>query len=129
MPKRIYRSTTSGNVPTSLVSGQLAINEADGKLFYRAAPSGTVTQFTVAYSSLTGTPSTFAPSSHTHGNITNAGAIGSTSNQIVVTTTSGVLTTATIGSGLSLSGGTLTATGGGGGSSGISAYAASKIFR
>jgi len=32
--------------------------------------------------------------SHTHGNITNAGAIGSTSGQIVVTTTSGVLTTA-----------------------------------
>ena len=32
--------------------------------------------------------------SHAHGNITNAGAIGSTSGQIVVTTTSGVLTTA-----------------------------------
>ena len=34
------------------------------------------------------------PLSHTHGNITNAGAIGTTSGQIVVTTTSGVLTTA-----------------------------------
>jgi hypothetical protein len=34
------------------------------------------------------------PTSHVHGNITNAGAIGSTSGQIVVTTTSGVLTTA-----------------------------------
>jgi hypothetical protein len=34
------------------------------------------------------------PTSHSHGNITNAGAIGSTSGQIVVTTTSGVLTTA-----------------------------------
>jgi hypothetical protein len=34
------------------------------------------------------------PSSHVHGNITNAGAIGSTSGRIVVTTTSGVLTTA-----------------------------------
>jgi hypothetical protein len=32
------------------------------------------------------------PTSHTHGNITNAGAIGSTADQIVVTTTSGVLT-------------------------------------
>jgi hypothetical protein len=31
---------------------------------------------------------------HVHGNITNAGAIGSASGQIVVTTTSGVLTTA-----------------------------------
>jgi hypothetical protein len=34
------------------------------------------------------------PTSHTHGNITNSGAIGSSSGQIVVTTTSGVLTTA-----------------------------------
>jgi hypothetical protein len=34
------------------------------------------------------------PTSHTHGNITNAGAIGSTTGQVVVTTTSGVLTTA-----------------------------------
>jgi hypothetical protein len=32
------------------------------------------------------------PTSHTHGNITNAGAIGSTADQFVVTTTSGVLT-------------------------------------
>jgi len=34
------------------------------------------------------------PKSHTHGNITNAGAIGSTTDQVVVTGTSGVLTTA-----------------------------------
>jgi hypothetical protein len=39
---RILRSTTAGNVPSSLVSGQIAINEGDGKLFYRAA-NGTVT--------------------------------------------------------------------------------------
>jgi len=44
MATRIRRSTTTGNVPSSLVSGEIAINEADGKLFYRAAPSGTVTQ-------------------------------------------------------------------------------------
>jgi hypothetical protein len=36
-----------------------------------------------------------ATQSHTHGNITNAGAIGSTSGLVVVTTTSGVLTTST----------------------------------
>lgn len=35
----------------------------------------------------------FASSSHTHGNITNAGAIGSTSDLVVVTGASGVLTT------------------------------------
>lgn len=34
-----------------------------------------------------------AAASHSHGNITNAGAIGSTSNLVVTTTTSGVLTT------------------------------------
>jgi len=55
------------------------------------------------------------PTSHAHGNITNAGAIGSTADRIAVTTTGGVLTTAEIGSGLTLSGGTLTASGGGGG--------------
>lgn len=37
------------------------------------------------------------PLSHTHGNITNAGAIGSTANLPVITTTSGVLTTGTFG--------------------------------
>jgi hypothetical protein len=51
----------------------------------------------VAYSSLTGVPSTFAPSSHTHGNITNAGAIGATSGLPVITTTSGVLTVGAFG--------------------------------
>jgi hypothetical protein len=37
------------------------------------------------------------PTSHSHGNITNAGAIGSTANLPVITTTSGVLTTGTFG--------------------------------
>jgi hypothetical protein len=36
-----------------------------------------------------------SPTSHVHGNITNAGAIGSTSDLPIVTTTSGVLTVAT----------------------------------
>lgn len=39
---RILRSTTAGNTPASLVSGQIAINESDGKLFYRNG-SGAVT--------------------------------------------------------------------------------------
>ena len=34
------------------------------------------------------------PASHVHGNVTNAGAIGSTTGQVVVTTAGGVLTTA-----------------------------------
>jgi hypothetical protein len=39
------------------------------------------------------------PLSHTHGNISNAGAIGSTSGLPIVTTASGVLTTGTFGTG------------------------------
>jgi phage-related tail fiber protein len=37
------------------------------------------------------------PTSHTHGNITNAGAIGSTANLPLITTTSGVITTGSFG--------------------------------
>lgn len=37
-------SNTAGNVPSSLGNGQIAVNQADGKLFYRAS-NGTVTQF------------------------------------------------------------------------------------
>lgn len=42
---KILRSTTPGATPTSLSSGQIAINEADGILFYRNA-AGAVSQFT-----------------------------------------------------------------------------------
>lgn len=41
---RILRSTTAGNVPSSLVSGQIAVNEADGRMYYRSG-SGTVAKF------------------------------------------------------------------------------------
>ena len=40
---------------------------------------------------------TRTPKSHTHGNITNAGAIGSTANKPIITTTSGKLTTGSFG--------------------------------
>jgi hypothetical protein len=48
---RILRSTTAGNTPASLVSGQIAINEGDGKLFYRNS-SGVVTALATGGSSL-----------------------------------------------------------------------------
>jgi hypothetical protein len=41
---RILRSTTAGNAPSSLASGQIAVNEADGRLFFRSA-AGAVTTF------------------------------------------------------------------------------------
>jgi hypothetical protein len=68
--------------------------------------TGTVNAGTVPWARLSNIPSTFTPSAHTHvkaditdfahthGNITNAGAIGTTADLVAVTTTSGVLTTA-----------------------------------
>lgn len=75
-----------------------------GSVDWDTQVTGKPSLFDGAYSSLTGAPtlgtaasqdsSAFAAASHSHGNITNAGAIGSTSGQIVVTTTGGALTTA-----------------------------------
>lgn len=66
---------------------------------------GTAVTITPAFSSVTGKPTNLAgygitdaaTSTHTHGNITNAGAIGSTANLPIITTTSGVLTTGSFG--------------------------------
>ena len=41
---RIKRSGASGNTPTSLDFGELALNYADGKLFYKAS-NGSILQF------------------------------------------------------------------------------------
>ena len=46
---------------------------------------------------LTSDLSSYATSTHVHGNITNAGAIGSTANLPLITTTSGVVTVGTFG--------------------------------
>ena len=48
-------------------------------------------------SQITDFPTSMTPTSHTHGNITNAGAIGSTANLPIITTTSGKLTTGSFG--------------------------------
>jgi hypothetical protein len=82
----------------SYVGGVSAWADITGKpSFATVATSG-------AYADLTGKPTLgtaaaaattdFAAASHAHGNVTSAGAIGSTSGQIVVTTTAGALTTA-----------------------------------
>ena len=41
---RIRRSTTASAVPSSLLTGEIAINEADGIIYYRNS-SGVVTEF------------------------------------------------------------------------------------
>ena len=90
---------TSGTVSVSYgTSSSTACVGNDARL----SDARTPTAHTQAWSTITVTPTTLtgygitdaATSTHVHGNITNAGAIGSTSGQIVVTTTSGVLTTA-----------------------------------
>jgi hypothetical protein len=40
---QLLRSTTAGNKPSALVSGQIGINERDGIIYYRAAATGAVT--------------------------------------------------------------------------------------
>ena len=48
-------------------------------------------ELSISWNDITGKPSSFTPSSHTHGNITNEGAIGSTAGKVVITGTNGVL--------------------------------------
>ena len=129
-PTRIKRSNTASAAPSSLADGEIAINQADGTLWYHTAVGG-VAAFTggttsgisiadadaryanIAGDNISGTFSVGGyavvvtsdsrlsdartPTSHSHGNLTNAGAIGSTSGLPVITTTSGVLTTGAFG--------------------------------
>ena len=62
------------------------LNSAAG---YEEYTAGAATS--VPWSGVTGKPSSFTPASHTHGNITNAGAIGTTSGVPIITGTNGVL--------------------------------------
>lgn len=70
--------------------GRAVMTAADAAAARTAIGAGT-SSFDGAYGSLSGIPSTFAPSSHAHGNITNAGAIGSTASLPIITGASGVL--------------------------------------
>lgn len=93
------RSSTASAVPTgaSLTLGELAVNTNDGRLFLKKG-DGTVVAIGRDASELnTGTVATARLP--TIGNITNAGAIGSTANLPVITTTSGVLTAGAFGTG------------------------------
>jgi hypothetical protein len=60
-------SNTAGNTPTSLVNGQIAVNQADGKLFYRSS-AGVVTALSTGSGGDPITPSSIgaAATSHVH---------------------------------------------------------------
>ncbi len=77
--------------------GRSLLTQANAGAARSTLGAGT-SNFDGAYGSLSGVPSTFAPASHAHGNINNAGAIGSTANLPLITTTSGVITVGSFGS-------------------------------
>lgn len=95
----------SGYYTASVISSQYSSEEPptlikffrDGQIFFTVKADGSVsTDGTLTAAGLS------AP--HQHGNITSAGAIGTTSGRIVVTTTGGVLTTSATVSASSVSG-------------------------
>lgn len=73
---KIRRSTTASAVPSSLETGELAINEADGVLYYRKS-GGTVAPLTPPQNSLT------------YGSQTTAQMVGRT---VIVSTVSAAVT-------------------------------------
>ena len=85
------RSTAGAGVVEEIVctaAGRAILDDVDA-----AAQRTTLGLGTAA----TSASASFATSTHVHGNITNAGAIGSTATLPIITTTSGVLTTGTFG--------------------------------
>jgi hypothetical protein len=71
----------SGLVPKPLAGDQDKVLKGDGTW-------GSVTASSVAWSDVTGKPSSFTPSSHAHGNLTNEGRLGASDapSRAVVTT-------------------------------------------
>lgn len=66
-------------------------SDGDGKV------NAAVAADSVPWSGVSGKPATFPPESHTHGNVTNDGKIGSTANVPIITTTGGVLAAGSFG--------------------------------
>lgn len=67
--------------------------DADGKV------NAAVSADSVPWSGVSSKPATFPPESHTHGNISNAGAIGTTANIPIITGTGGILQAGSFGTG------------------------------
>jgi hypothetical protein len=87
-PPEAHTHPLSALTQSSATNGQVAT--WNGTAWVPQTPSGGGGGVT-SYNDLTDVPSTFPPEEHTHGNITNAGAIGTTSGVPIVTGTSGVL--------------------------------------
>lgn len=100
----------NGEVRAQIYSSEFSFNR---NVTGTAANSTNVTFVDNAWANIKNRPNVFTPASHAHGNLTSLGRLGTVADRVAVTTTDGALTTAAIGSGLTLSGGTLTASGGG----------------
>lgn len=77
----------------------------DGQLFeWHKMDADILDELSISWNDITGKPSTFTPASHTHGNITNEGKVGTNTyaNKILVTGSGGVVTIASTISTLSI---------------------------
>lgn len=86
----------SGNTifPGSLTANSIVKSGGTSSQFLKADGSVDSNTYSTTSHNHNGT---YAPVSHVHGNITNAGAIGTTSDLLIKTTTNGVLTTLSAG--------------------------------
>lgn len=102
-------SSTMGKIYLVAISGSGTNNYAE----YVTVKTGTSPNFSynwekfgevsgsglsVDWSDITNKPSSFTPASHTHGNLSNDGKLGTTSGKPVITTTGGAITTGSFGS-------------------------------
>src|SRR5574344_2432048 len=85
-------STLANTVKSLSISGKtITVTPGSGSAYTLT------TQDTVDWSGVINKPTTFTPSSHTHGQITNDGMIGTAANKPLITTTGGVVTTGSFG--------------------------------
>ena len=94
-------ATSSNAVSNSVVSNALDGKSDVGHTHTVSDVTDFPTLATVAtsgsYNDLSNKPTTMTPTSHTHGNITNDGKIGSNANKPLITTTGGTVTTGSFG--------------------------------
>lgn len=103
-------ATNLANKPTIQVSDTTKITiTAGGKTSDAFTVPYATTAGAVAWTNVTGKPNNFTPSSHTHGNITNDGKIGTAANYAVYTTTSGTVTAGSLAVSAPTASGTATA--------------------
>ena len=67
------------------------VKETSGSYSWQKMDVDILDELNISWNDITDKPSTFTPASHTHGNITNDGKVGSTANKPLITTTGGTV--------------------------------------